>query len=79
MSPFLEDAVKLPQSGSRSTAVSAKECGVFFTTSSDKRVDALLWSVGGGERERAANAQCARDKRVNGPEFIGAEALLSRT
>ena len=35
--------------------------------------------LGGGERERAANAQCARDKRVNGPEFIGVEALLSQT
>jgi hypothetical protein len=42
ISPFLEDAVKLPQSGSLSTAVSAKECGVSFTTSSDNRVDALL-------------------------------------
>jgi hypothetical protein len=42
ISPFLEHAVKLPQSGSLSTAVSAKECDVSFTTSSDKRVDALL-------------------------------------
>jgi hypothetical protein len=42
ISPFLEHAVKLPQSGSLSTAVSAKECGVSFTTSSDNRVDALL-------------------------------------
>jgi hypothetical protein len=42
ISPFLKHAVKLPQSGSLSTAVSAKECDVSFTTSSDKRVDALL-------------------------------------
>ena len=55
ISPFLEHAVKLPQSkpcfaavvnlpqsGPLSTGVSAEECGVSFTTSSDKRVDALL-------------------------------------
>jgi len=55
ISPFLERAVKLPQrspcfaaavmpaqSSPPPTVVSAEECGVSFTISTDKRVDALL-------------------------------------
>jgi hypothetical protein len=55
ISPFLEHAVKLPQSGPcfaadaklpqsgpLLTSLSVEECGVSFTTNSDKRVDALL-------------------------------------
>ena len=55
ISPFLERAVKLPQRGPGfaavlmppqssppPTGVSAEECGVSFTTRTDKRVDALL-------------------------------------
>jgi hypothetical protein len=60
ISPFLEHAVKLPQSGSLSTAVSAKECDGSFTTSSDKRVDALLMLRSKGMIKKAEFEQMRR-------------------